>query len=399
MHLHYSDLWKWAQEDDLFDVGSRVFGVDRLAGVKTLGSIAYITRKQDYLYFLPFHHNRFSHSLTVALVAGEIGKQNQLSRQEVDTLIVSGIIHDRATPAKGDLVMRLDKKNLDEEKWWAEGLTEKAFLALDKLGICDEDIDMAIKGEGKLGSILDIADKITYVCQDLYFISANLGTINRNDYLLYLHLLLKEYPKIGNIYQRVMIRDGEAFFEDPKELGRFLMLRANLFRNLYNHPINQAREKLLTAMIKPFYNSEGPIADKPLFPKALRELRDFELMDFLFQQYRPALSDRYLEETLAFWYPSYDRFSSLDQARAKERRMVKDGKYVSLGVDYIKGFKAAVDSKTVDEQGRVDCFSNLYPQRAAKIDAISKEIEGYYVYYVPNSNFHFVNLIKTLSFS
>src|SRR3989344_2019714 len=278
--LPFSDLNRWVQNGiytDAFDV----FPLRRLGEVKALSLLSYVGPKPEDHYFVEYSHTRLDHSLVVALTTEKILRRNGFPQEEVNLGIIAGLLHDIATPAHGDPTKKIDPKNLDEEVFWSEVLDTKGHEFILKHGGDKDSINKIINNEGILGQVLDIADRITYTMKDLYAtVGPETSGLNIDPYLLQPRYILSRFPKIGDIYKDVGIdkKNQEVFFNDPKNLEAFLLLRAHMHKALYLNPTSQGRDLFFTKLLEPLYTNDNSAL---LNPSVLRRMSDHQLMRLL----------------------------------------------------------------------------------------------------------------------
>ena len=119
--LPFSDLSKWVPDSDshFYNQTLDSFPVNRLAGIHQLGFLSWIhSCPSEKQYFMNFHHDRYDHTLAVAMVMETVLKQNGFSEKDIETGLTAAFLHDITTPAGGNAVMELDYEELDEEASW-----------------------------------------------------------------------------------------------------------------------------------------------------------------------------------------------------------------------------------------------------------------------------------------
>lgn len=386
IHLPYSDLKRWILDDSVLAQAASVFKIwGRLNEVRALSFLSYVGPAPEEQYFIGYSHNRLDHSLVVGLTAGEIGRRNNLLQSQIDTLEIAGVLHDIATPALGDAAKSIDPDNLDEEKFWHEVVDAKGEEFLKKKGLSREELDGIIVNHGRLGQMLDIADRITYTTKDLSeIIGYAESKINIHPYLLELRYPLSHYPDIGNIYQDVVVdqKKEQVFFSDYKRLGVFLLLRALMHKHLYMEPTSQGRDLLVANLLRPLYSPNG---QKPLSPQELRKMTDREALDVLAKHYEfPRLQGEWFYTQLTNWHPRYERCETLREAEQKGKE-ISDSGHLVLGIKKCKGFDAGLSYLTLDEDRKVVPFEQADPTMAGQIRGIEGETRAIYVFYTDAS--------------
>lgn len=391
-YLPFSDLKGWVPEGGPYEDFLRHTSLRRLAGIRALSFLSYIGPEPQSQYFLEFSHDRFDHSLVVAMVIERILRNNYATPKEIITGIFAGLGHDLATPAHGDATMQIDPDNLSEEENWQNMLSENGGIEVfKKYGIDIDEMGKIIKNEGILGTVLDIADRVTYTMKDLQrvIITPHLS-INPATYLSELQSLLEHYPDIGNIYKDVEINGStqQVYFINPERLRAFLMLRAHLHEKLYLHPISQGRDLFVAKLLEPLYS---PIEDpqKPLNPKNLRKMTDGELERMLSEWYQSKYSVLKSSQNpssfffaVVNWYPDYKQFETDDQAAEFINLLSLKPDMAIIGVKKRGTFDPATDYLVKDPKtGKIIPFRDYDHEGANGIEDISNSLSGIIVYY------------------
>ena len=379
--LPFSDLKRWTPTDSLLTKASNAFKIrERLHEIRALSFLSYVGPNPEQQYFIGYSHDRLDHSLVVAITAGEIGRLNNLPQKDIDTLEASGLLHDIATSALGDATKSIDPDNLDEERFWQEMVGVEGEIFLAECGISNETVDGIIKNRGMLGQILDIADRITYTMKDLYNVIGDAeNKIDIHPYLIELRYPLSHHSQIGNIYKDVLVdqKEDTVFFADSERLGVFLLLRALMHKHLYLEPTSQGRDLFVANLIKPLYSTDG---SRPLNPKILRQMGDWELLDFLAEHYQfPRLQNEWFYRQLTNWYPKFEKCENLDEAENKAEKISK--RFLVLGIKRCKGFDTGLSYLTLDENQKVVPFKEADPDMAHQIRGIEKDTRATYVFY------------------
>ncbi len=373
--LPYSSLHEWIPEDSVYSDVFRGFELGRLAGVKALNAVNFHT--PGVTYFMS-NHSRLDHSLVVGMVMEHILRRNKFSEGDVNTGIAAGLLHDIATPAWGDAVMAIDIKNLHEEAAWREFLTPAGEDVLRKHGVTPGNLDDAIRNQGLLGTILDISDRITYVCKDLFSIYTGMyvQTHEGRDYLMQFdssHISQFTSHPIGDIYKDVFVEDGHACFASPARLERFLRARVFLHQNYYLHPSSQARDLIMGSLANHFYS----LHEGTLTPNALRHMDDYYLRNEISRLYPPAKA---VPGCFEFWNASYKKIDSEEAEEAVRRELESDPNTIIIGTRKIRDVNPALNYN-VKHNGRIMPFSDAYPEQAADIQRTASSIAGTYMFY------------------
>ena len=194
----------------------------------------------------PFWHNRFEHCQDVAALAVLIAENNpELSREEVLTLQAGGLAHDGLTPPGGDSTKQVRPDWFGEEDNFPLVLNHRVMVELRKIGVSPEHLTDMIQGRGRLGQILDLADKIAYVGRDAdsYLEHWRLklwhGECLANELpagMASIEQLVRDIPHVCGLWDSVCVAGNQVFVQDVDRMEQFLRLRGLLFHGLYLNP-------------------------------------------------------------------------------------------------------------------------------------------------------------------
>lgn len=384
LHLPFSDLRGWVYSDSDFYKNYIVFR-DQMIRLQDVACLSYIAHVEHHVnpneqIFYRTNHSRENHTFVVAATGALILEQNNASREDINKYLTAAFLHDMATPALGDATKYIDVKNLHEELFWQNMLGQEQLEFIKNIPATIEEIDSIIKNEGLLGQVLDIADRITYVCQDLANITRQpLKYESKKDIKDNLSKFLLYNPKIGNIYEDVKIENGQVYFSDPEKLYRFLSVRVMLFKDAYMHPINQGRDYIVASKIKPFYKS----ADNPdgeLTPDILRKMNDYSLIDYLAGKNGKDYINFDLE--LDPWHPQfYEKFKTYDSAFKRKQELEKTSYIKIVGIKECAGCSASTKYKVKDNEGNLITIHDYNPKGSQIIEKIASNLKGFYLYY------------------
>lgn len=385
LFLPFSDLQGWVNTKDEIYQTYLAFQpqVERLRNIQCLSFLSYINNDVDIedqsLY--RFGHDRFNHTYMVAVTGATILTQNKVSKLDFKKYLAAAFLHDAATPGLGDATKFVDNKNLHEELFWQEILTEDNKEFLQNIPSNLDEIDSIIKNKGLLGEVLDIADRITYVCQDLgNMFSKPRKELSKNEFTNKLSKFIFLNPKIGDIYKDVQItQKGEVYFSNPQRLHQFLWLRALLHQKFYMHPVSQGRDLIVTSFIKPCYNSENNTLGQ-LTPKILRQMDDNQVIDYLAQKNN--LSSYNFDNLLDKWFPQfYERFQDKESLQKRIKFLKNDSQIKIIGIKECKGFNPSTKYKVKDKEGKIVTYHEYNPQGAKVIEKIAQKTKGLFLFY------------------
>lgn len=388
--LPYSDIGRWLLEDSIYDKAEKsIPGLRRLSHIKALSFLSFMGPYEPKdIHYLEHTHTRFDHSLIVGMVVEKILKQNGFPQDQINIGILAGLLHDVATPALGDAAKQVDPENLNEEDFWWEAL-DKEGRNFVKRFTDKETLGKVIKNQGLLGEVLDIADRITYTMKDLYNVIGPIRQeeLESNPLLTSIKEILSSYPKIGNIYREVGAdsKTGKVFFNDPDMLYAFLLLRANLHKEFYLHPINQARDFFIKKLIEPLYSTENP---EKLNAKILRQKTDHDLLRILGQVYIPGRNQSLATYSyeLVNWIPQFEKFETEEEAKTKERILRENGDIMVVGVKQSRSFDSGISYNVTGKHGKIMSFSQFDPQKTEVLKQLGESTKGLLVIWTNSSD-------------
>jgi len=323
------------------------------------------TQKSDPL---PYTHNRYEHTCFVYLLLLLImyNLRKHLTRYQRKHGRVAAVAHDRQIPAGGDGTKAIDPAAFDEEMNVEELFQGWEWEILKReLGLSKKLIIDAVRGKGVLGILLDIADKIAYVCRDTEeFLSRYIpGSLGRGAKgFAAIKNITDLYPDIGTLWDSVAIVDGQVIFEDAERLYRFLKLRALLFKYLYNNPGARSADIIVSNLVIRFLLASGKVSREKL-----NDMTDTDyhrlIEDFIGIRYATG-SPRNIGQF------GYRTFTTVEEALRKESELLSDEKTItSIEVLPIKN-NPATDFLTKDESGIIKPFCKAYPEKAREIHRI-----------------------------
>src|SRR6185369_16395731 len=223
---------------------------------------------------------RWDHTLQVTALTEAILRQNKGEKgaewdKKIKTGVVAAWVHDIATPAFGDVSMKVEPDKLDEEANWEKVIGEEGYAFFDRHGLDPAEITTTIVNGGILGEVLDIADRIAYTTSDIYRFQHGVGQDVRVGRGAALLDYAAEHPDVGDIYKDVRVQGDQVYFENPERLAAFLKMRALLRRDFVEHPETQGRDIAIGNLIRRYLEQPGGLTlDR------LREMGDIDLFHF-----------------------------------------------------------------------------------------------------------------------
>jgi len=367
----YSDVFKYTNL-------SRLREISQLSLLSSSGIFPGIGEFEEV-----FKHNRLDHSLTIARIGEEILTRNRFSERDINVGIIAFLMHDIRDPAYGDATMKTDPARLSEEDSFLSTVTDKERILFEKYGTTPGEISDIIKNEGVLGKVLDVVDRLVYTVKDLHEIVGSDYKKGSGDKLdPELREILKKYPDFGNLVKHIGVdqKTEEIYFSHPEMLETFLRVRAYLHKNLYYHPFSQGRDFLFSKLLAGAY-MPGEDSGAHLTPNVLRQMNDWELTDFMKNQYGFAQKEYDFKKVLTNWYPEFKRYDTKQQAEEAAELLKKNGSSV-LGVQERPSFNTCTNYLVIPPgTNRAVPFYQYASQEARAIQQIAKDMPGYFVYY------------------
>lgn len=377
LHVPFTGFGYSIHEDSwIFNV-AREFNLYRLDDVSQLEYLEDPREQPNQLgTSVRFAHTRYRHSSNVCAIVLAIAEVNRewfakrLGYREA--LLVASLTHDVLTPAGGDTTKAIDREGFDEDAQYHTCMTQERREFFLKHGVDPELCIRTVQGDGVLGTILDIADKLAYVGHDLVAF-AGLPLFGHLEYVGFARHLRKNLL-FCSIWESIRIENEEVWCEDADGLTRFLIIRAQLFRQLYTHPKARYREALLMFQTLSFLYEEGILTREQLL-----HMTDGDLRIFLEKKvnWRP---DRMLPSKGHFT-PKHRRFKNLTDAKKFEVSLLREGRLFVRQEDLTKVFKPTHHFK-VRKGTQIGTLQKLFPEFAKRIESAGQTIDPIRVSYL-----------------
>lgn len=321
--LTYAGVGCIVADNGLIEATVKNLDLGRLGGVRQLGSLhdPVISNNPWRDRGTSFVHTRLQHSFEVCIIATLIGKRCDLDSQSLDLLRVAAMSHDCLTPAGGDTIKSVDPETFDEDVHFPKVLEREKWQEVrDRYCIDENLLIQTILGNGLLGSILDIADKLAYVSTDLaMFLDKNppghqawedfQETYDR------IRWLLNRNSLPCSVWECAELCNGELVFTDTERLGDFFRMRAIMTRILYNNAASRFEEAAFISLVAKELYKQGVITRDSLLNMTDQQL--FHIMGV-------ALGIAWFDSDLVLGQdPRVETFTTLKEAREFERGIVK----------------------------------------------------------------------------
>lgn len=379
--------------EDIYWAVHHMLPFERLMYIKQLALLTYSAEDEVNYYAKGpgFHQTRDNHSFLTARPLELMMRINNFPQSEVNNGIIAGMIHDIATPPFGDPTKEIDPGVLNEEVAVQKFLDKYDLAALERFGFDKEKVLAAIRNEGTLGKLLDIADKISYTSIDSFNYVGELDPEHRSigaldSTIKPMKALVDNDPKWANIYQEVRIDkyDDEPFFTNAHRLSTFLELRALMYKALYLNPHCRGQDMLYKMLMQPLYSRE-PNPDYPFNSENLLYLTDDDANRIILKSWYFLDQKRHLSFQLGV-LPDYTKVKNSKNVSRKIRELQKKGALV-IGSETIRKFNPATNFRARDpKDGNIKPFSEIFPEKAAELDAMVDYCNQTVVYYWPESS-------------
>jgi hypothetical protein len=227
-----------------------------------------------------------------------------------------------------------------------------------------------------LGTLLDIADKISYLSADVEAYVSCGRPVGWNEYPgtyeEIIGVLARRRYMLG-LWSVVKMRDGKVFVDDASWLGDVLLLRALMFKNLYFHPGARYTERMTATILVRHLIDTGKLQKRDLL-----QLTDHQMDNIIREQFGheadPAVVGLYNEDQRVEVYPT--------MAEA-ERRMEQllDAGVPIVFIDTHPPAKSGMHL-LVRSGNALAPFEEACPEMASQINAILKAAPTVKLYYL-----------------
>jgi len=339
----------------------------RLGGISQLGYLVPPRPKEwsknvSIAYLTPqFPHNRWIHSLLVAIIMEVVLARNGFAERERIPAVLAAGFHDIAIPAGGDSVKRVDPENLGEEESfvWAikhYGLVERWQ---ERFGFNLALAEKWITGKEDIGQLLDFIDKISYTALDCF----HLGVQRKGK----VRTLCLKHPLVMDVWQDIVTTGRSGFaFSSPDNLFNFLLLRAYEFQELLYNPYSRALDLFLKKMVQPLYR-------KKIITREQLLTQDDNWLKRILEQYYPRKIKWYIEPEDLAW----KKFKT-----EKEQKMFCGQLGSSLDhAEHISEFDTGLDFPVLDQEKVIPLREAIPREKIRLLENIAASVKGYYVYY------------------
>jgi len=361
----------------------------RLEGISQLGRLVdpypESVRRARGRWGRPYDHNRAIHSMDAANFIRAICRIVGITEPwEVATGYFGGMGHDTKTPPWGDGIMFLSRKFLSEEWQFPKALEGPEWIALHDALDIDEPVlvEMVQKNRGRLGTILDLSDRLSYLAGDVdEYLSRRTTKAERGNTYSGAYdeiaAIVQRRPNIFAVWKTVRLIGDDVVVQDASWLADVLLIRALMFRHLYYHPTTGYVERLAGAMLV-----RDLIERKKLHPRELFAMTDNDLdaiVKHFFRDTSSLIGGNGHNPEIAFPI-------NVNKAKQMEWESMKSGTATFSFIAELKPVKPATGT-LVFSNGKVQALRDALPEEAKRIETIAQEARLIYLYrlFIPPS--------------
>ena len=376
--MQYAGINSFAIENvSMFEDLHDVFKLGRLQLIKQLSLLrdpasAIIGGGED------FPHTRYGHSFDVLAIANLLGINAKLSLEDLRILQIAAVSHDFRTPAGGDVTKLIDPEAFDEDKHYGEIFETKEWKAFaKKYGISkeqEEKLYQVIQGEGVMGKLLDLADKLAYVARDADVYLNEImrvidikemedGAVSYNDKpeLQSIKNILESDPLVCNVWDSVEIINGQVVVTNVQKLSDFLKLRALLFKELYYNYVGRFSVYMFAKEIIKYLYETGKLKQKEFLEGGDSMLMAY-LEKFIGSQMFPILTKPRNAVV--------ERCLNIKEARKFAASFNNDSEKIAIIDDFSPISNSGTNKFKVKNNDKIVSFNEAFPEEAGKIDSL-----------------------------
>ena len=389
--MFYTGISNFAIEDaEKYNNLDSVFRLYRLNSIKQFGykgdplTISKESRTKRHE-----HHTRYRHVYSVLALANLLGTNAGIPAKDLEILQIAAVTHDYRTPAGGDTTkIFVDPEFFDEDAHYNEIFETEGWKEFAKKYKItpeqQEKLYRTILGEGILGKLLDLADKITYVASDAhmylslpsftpYFepdMYTRSSAIQDPGYRA-IKEAIDEDPAVADIWGSIEIIDSNPVITNGAKLVRFLKLRALMFRELYMSHYSRFFLETFMGMVTKHMCDKGIITKEILLTENDRGL-DRQIEEFIgFDMYMLSTSPQ---------RSTIHHFETIEQAKTFAKGFNQDSDKIAIVDDYKFLPDPATKKFLVQNDGQIVPFNVAFPNEAKEIEKVIQSIAQINVY-------------------
>lgn len=362
--------------DDFVHDIIRCLPVARLLRIRQLQKLTWLrVRESPYEHFSgphTFGHNRLVHSLWSAAARAAANAILGITGPDALVGVLVEVIHDLFTSAGGDIMKVINPTLFDEDNLIAELFRDPKHrtgwkhlqTTYNLPSNTPEIVCEALQGRGVHGELHEVFDTWSYLANDLNGILIAFEQFNQPVPSEFGETIRNLGHRALSVWRHVSIENGRAYVTNPEILAEFLLLRTELWRQLYCHPGNKTVELLYRRVLLPYFFRKRKLAERQLL---------------LWHDETLAKS---MDRTLGFGlnsvnvgeiWPQIEYFSNWDTACAKEDRAAHKGDLTVLAsTQGDQPVKPKTGKYLVRmPQGELKPFNQAYPELAHPIEHLA----------------------------
>lgn len=307
------------------------------------------------------------HSYYTALMMEYVLDMLGRDQDEINLGVASSFLHDAALPPFADQGKFASMDDLDEEKNIEYVLDDRDIRRiLDKHAISREDVTSCVRGEhGLVGQLLNSRYGI-----DLDGISYTMLESSLTDGPH--RVILGQDPYLLDLFESIQTVDDVPVFTNKERLRKFLMVRAEMFRNFYHSPSNRAFEAFLGEMFRGLW-------DKGILTKeSLLEMNDSHLENLMKEVVPVEMQYPLFRSFSKDCFQEIGRYDKTPDGRIEAQKDLEEEKEQNPDREYLLKEHGSFKTGTrtlVDVPGGVDEFRNVFPAYTVLIEGIAMDLE------------------------
>lgn len=370
----------------------QAFGLERLQEINQLGEINFLVEEWP-IYFPPQYiagrierltgGSRWLHTLTTGVVTELILRNNRFPEETIKIGITAALLHDAAITPFSDLVSGMNPQVFDEAQnlpLYLEGIKGGRKEAFERKHSPDyQKILEAVGGQGTLGTILKIADRLAYLAHDSSPLVSLLKDKRRislkrgENPLEELVDIFEENPCLFDIFKEVKF-DPEreySYFEDSHNLDLILRIKALMETYVYRNP----RRLGFQAVVRR--------ETKDLMRRGRITIDDFLRMtdlDFATEisPHLPPNSSVTCERIKFVKGPNMETVSQELAGVIEEN----PGDYSIVWLEEVTGFDTLTNWLVRDKDGEIKPFFEACPKKTEELETLVRQTRGIVVYFL-----------------
>ncbi len=377
--LPYSGFCYLVVEDGMTDKATKHLGLARLARVRQLGFLQHPTvgaRDSSEIIASTYSHSRFHHGLDTLAVASLIGRNCDLSDEDMRHLQFAAPMHDVLTPAGSDSVKRVAPEAFDEDASFPAIFKKEKWPEIKRqFGLHEDYLTAIILGKGILGRIIDLADKSSYLARDVEAFIPSVGSRTPDGYSdeqAIVRDLVVRNPFICGLWGDARIVDGQFVLTNPKALANFLKLRALMFKILYYNPASRFSEDVLLQFGVRYMFEKGILTEEEVLTYG-DEWVTYKLNEVFGFIGLTEMSNSTFE-------PRVETFATREELTSREKDFLNKRDLLTHAVTRKSLTHTGVESFKVFCDGRIRSLREVLPIEVAEIEKIMSSGNPHWLY-------------------